>query len=441
VSRRARRAPPFADGAPVPTTGAATRASVLRIKLADACAEGDRASTTGAGHVNGSTMRWSRTTVLSLALVGALAAPVAAAQLSGQFRDVDPRSPHAEAVDWLAANGITRGCAPELFCGDDAVSRAQLASFLQRLATAGVVDAATVDGFTADELRGRQGEPGLQGPQGIQGEPGETGATGATGEDGRTIYGLDGAPDQELGRLGDLYLDTASISLYGPKRAQGWGEGVSLIGRDGLDGEDGRDGENGQDGAPGAEGAQGVEGPQGEAGPEGPAGPQGETGPEGPAGPQGEVGPTGPQGPEGTAGRDGIDGFGTPISAAMDHGQEVVLATQGQLQLVASCSTSGDSQRLELAFTGSEDGWYSSANWSGGELTAGQRAVSSEVSAWGSPGPPTYQQTIDRGHAMAPDGSYLAYQQETTVLALNVFGRDCVVAGVAFGQHVDLTTD
>jgi hypothetical protein len=428
--------------------------SLQGFKLDAVDAEGDDAGTTGVGHDTGASMRWSRTAVLSLALVGALAAPVAAAQLSGQFSDVDPRNPHAEAIDWLASNDITKGCTPELFCGDDAVSRAQLASFLQRLATAGVVDAATVEGFTADELRGQQGERGERGepgPTGAQGEKGETGETGAQGiqgekgeqgiegergEDGNTVYGLEGTPGDELGRPGDLYLDTATITFYGPRTTEGWGEGVSLIGRDGLDGADGQDGQDGQDGANGQDGAQGAVGPQGERGLEGPAGPAGAPGVTGPEGPQGAPGAEGPQGP---AGRDGVDGFGTPISAALDHGQNVVVAEQGQLQLVASCTSDGAQDRIELAFVGAEDGWIASTTFWGGEgLTqpAGSRVVVAEVTS--SNGAPSYYQIIDRGHAMGPDGSYLAYQQETTALALNVFGRNCIVAGAAFGQQVDL---
>ncbi|HVL99416.1 MAG TPA: S-layer homology domain-containing protein, partial [Egibacteraceae bacterium] len=41
-------------------------------------------------------------------------------------------SPHAGAINALAAAGITGGCGPDRFCPDAPVSRAQMASFLQR---------------------------------------------------------------------------------------------------------------------------------------------------------------------------------------------------------------------------------------------------------------------------------------------------------------------
>lgn len=290
-------------------------------------------------------MRWQRITIISVIAAGAIASPVAAATVSS-FRDVDPASTHADAISWLEEHGITRGCAPELFCQDDPVTRAQLASFLHRLATAEVIDAATVAGFTADELHGEQGPAGPQGAAGPQ---------GVAGQDGSAILGLAGAPDPELGSHGDLYLDTDAIALYGPKDADGWGPGVSLIGRDGLDGLDGAAGPAGPAGATGPEGPQGIqgdagasgatgatgpEGPTGPAGPEGPAGatgpegPQGiqgltgatgATGPEGPAGPQGPAGPEGPQGP---AGADGVDGAALSTTTVLSTAVTVPLYEQ-----------------------------------------------------------------------------------------------------------------
>ncbi|MTV26656.1 hypothetical protein FTX61_14710 [Nitriliruptoraceae bacterium ZYF776] len=49
---------------------------------------------------------------------------------TGAFRDVS--GPHATAIDTLAAAGVARGCGPGRFCPNDTVTRAQLASFLQR---------------------------------------------------------------------------------------------------------------------------------------------------------------------------------------------------------------------------------------------------------------------------------------------------------------------
>lgn len=66
--------------------------------------------------------------------------------------------------------GITLGCNPPLnsnYCPDDYVTRAQMAAFMHRLAVNRVVDAATVEGLTAEDLVGQQGVPG---PPGVPAE-------------------------------------------------------------------------------------------------------------------------------------------------------------------------------------------------------------------------------------------------------------------------------
>ncbi len=74
------------------------------------------------------------------------------------------------------------------------------------------------------------------------------------------------APPLALGVVGDMYLDTSSEQLYGPKTATGWGVAVSLMGPRGVRG------------APGVPGSQGVPGPQGKQGVPGPQGVPGFTG-------------------------------------------------------------------------------------------------------------------------------------------------------------------
>lgn len=213
-------------------------------------------------------MRWHRTSVVTLVLVGVIAAPVAAANL-GSPRDVKADSVHAEGIDWLVEHGITGGCAPELFCPNDPVSRAQLATFLRRLANAGVVDAATVAGLSASDLQGQTGPAGPQGPAGPRGSAGPKGDTGLTGtqgergltgQAGNSMLGLPGAPDAAIGDIGDLYLDITAIALYGPKNADGWGDPTSLMGEDGEKGAPGVDGDVG---APGADGDTGMDGTDG----------------------------------------------------------------------------------------------------------------------------------------------------------------------------------
>lgn len=48
------------------------------------------------------------------------------------FSDID-ETVHREAISVLAANDVTRGCAPNRFCPDQVVSRAEMATFLTRL--------------------------------------------------------------------------------------------------------------------------------------------------------------------------------------------------------------------------------------------------------------------------------------------------------------------
>jgi uncharacterized protein YkwD len=52
--------------------------------------------------------------------------------VSNRFRDVDPRSSHAGAINALVEAGIANGCTATRFCPDQSVDRAQMASFLAR---------------------------------------------------------------------------------------------------------------------------------------------------------------------------------------------------------------------------------------------------------------------------------------------------------------------
>jgi hypothetical protein len=81
------------------------------------------------------------TAVFTALIVGAVAAPFAAAATQ-RFRDVGPANVHAEAIAWLADTGVTRGCgAGDGFCPAEPVTREQMASFLHRFATGGLLDA------------------------------------------------------------------------------------------------------------------------------------------------------------------------------------------------------------------------------------------------------------------------------------------------------------
>ena len=70
------------------------------------------------------------TFLLALPVAPALALPCAG------FTDVDDTSPFCPNVEWLRNRGITLGCAANLYCPTDAVSRLAMAVFMNRLGTA-----------------------------------------------------------------------------------------------------------------------------------------------------------------------------------------------------------------------------------------------------------------------------------------------------------------
>lgn len=101
---------------------------------------------------------WRRRLALpALILVLALLVPVAAVA-GARFADVRAGQTHASAIGWAADMGITGGCDPAgtRYCPTDPVTRAQMATFMHRLAgyggTGPSVDAATVDGYSPSDL-------------------------------------------------------------------------------------------------------------------------------------------------------------------------------------------------------------------------------------------------------------------------------------------------
>jgi hypothetical protein len=70
----------------------------------------------------------------------------------------------------------------------------------------------------------------------------ETPTAVVDGINGSQFYSGSTAPDSGLGVNGDMYLDTVTSTLYGPKTADGWGTGVVIKGNPGNDGANGADG-------------------------------------------------------------------------------------------------------------------------------------------------------------------------------------------------------
>jgi hypothetical protein len=103
-----------------------------------------------------------RVSVVALVLVTVASATLAAvgtAVALDTFSDVPPGSTHEAGIEWLVGAGITSGCAEGRYCPNDAVTRAQMGTFMHRLSgnAEGVqpsVDALTLQGYTAEDLIG-----------------------------------------------------------------------------------------------------------------------------------------------------------------------------------------------------------------------------------------------------------------------------------------------
>jgi len=102
--------------------------------------------------------KWMRTTLVVVA-TALIVAPLAAVA-SHNFTDVpDSNTFHAD-IEAIADAEVTKGCNPPantLYCPDDFVTREQMAAFMNRLGALApgktpVVNAATVEGFSASEL-------------------------------------------------------------------------------------------------------------------------------------------------------------------------------------------------------------------------------------------------------------------------------------------------
>lgn len=60
-------------------------------------------------------------------------------------------------------------------------------------------------------------------------ELGDSGPQGPPGPKGSQLLSGDIDPTISVGLVGDQYLNTASLTLFGPKTASGWGVGVELL--------------------------------------------------------------------------------------------------------------------------------------------------------------------------------------------------------------------
>lgn len=88
------------------------------------------------------------------------------------------------------------------------------------------------------------GEDGKDGTDGAPGTPGQDGVNGA---DGTSLLTGSGAPNSELGKVGDSYIDIATWDFY-VKTNEGWLASGNIKGQNGSPGQDGAPGQDGKDG-------------------------------------------------------------------------------------------------------------------------------------------------------------------------------------------------
>lgn len=87
-------------------------------------------------NLTGRGLRWLAVSAAVLALT-----VPAVAWASHQFTDVPDSNIFHDDIDWMADNGVTKGCNPPentRYCPDDNVTREQMAAFMHRLETEGV---------------------------------------------------------------------------------------------------------------------------------------------------------------------------------------------------------------------------------------------------------------------------------------------------------------
>lgn len=102
-----------------------------------------------------------------------------------------------------------------------------------------LVLAVAVGGCTKEGPAGKDGINGKDGSDGVDGKDGRD------GKNGNVIITGNGVPDSGLGNIGDYYFDRLTTNLYGAKTANGWGMPVSLKGLQGDAGQNGTNGTNG----------------------------------------------------------------------------------------------------------------------------------------------------------------------------------------------------
>jgi hypothetical protein len=168
-----------------------------------------------------------------------------------------------------------------------------------------------------------------------------------------TILSGKGGPINTLGINGDFYIDTRTLSFYGPKKSGKWPAAQSLQGAAGVDGSNGKNGSDGKSTVNASNNA-GATGPQGE---KGEAGLQGAPGS---AGASGLPGAPGAAGAQGLKGEPGTSGGGTPgakgdTGSPGADGEDGADGVKGETGTVGSTGPSSVYSRIIPGWTLSTD--------------------------------------------------------------------------------------
>jgi Collagen triple helix repeat (20 copies) len=231
-------------------------------------------------------------------------------------------------------------------------------------------------------------------------------------------------PLPTIGKLGDLFLETANGDVY-QKASAGWALVTNIIGPAGPQGPQGVAGAIGPQGAVGPAGPKGDIGPQGPAGiagsqgipgatgavgPSGPAGPKGDSGAQGPVGatgangaqgPIGLTGPTGPKGDIGLQGSQGLTGATGATGAQGPAGPKGDIGLQGPQGLTGATGATGPKGDVGLQGPVGATGAQGPAGATG---TQGQQGLTGATGATGPAGPAGATGAQGPGGAIGPAG-------------------------------------
>lgn len=221
-------------------------------------------------------------------------------------------------------------------------------------------------------------------------------------------------PANNLGLLGDFYLEMISGNVYYKSSATNWlltgnikgptgANGVAgQIGATGATGPTGTQGIQGNTGATGPIGLTGATGPIGLTGPTGAQGIQGNQGVVGATGSNGLIGPAGPIGLTGSIGPMGLTGpagpAGGPAGPTGPQGIQGIQGPVGPIGLTGTTGTNGNSAyqvALNNGFVGTEAAWLTSLIGAAGPQ--GVQGPTGTTGANGTNGNSAYQIAVNNG--------------------------------------------